>query len=439
MHERTQIALLRLAFVCCCALPTILTVLAIVATWTPWYHRAQLASIEAEWTERLGLQVEIDGFARPAPGALRLIGVRIREPETGAEVGRVRQIDFADAGQKLALVLHQPELQSGQLPFAWRIVHDRFLCQPNLTVRPLRAAALDLTIHSQTGGVTLRDVQAWVAPEAEAVGASIAFVPAGRSEQSPATIHVTRDRSGSQPETRWEMDTGGIPLPCSAVAEYLPIVRRLGSEAQFDGSLTWTLAADGSWSIDLGGSTFRQVDLSDVFERLPHKLTGTATVRLDRGAIRPGQRVDIFGSLIAINGYAGASLLESVCEHLGLQRPGGAPPGGAENIAYDLLALHFKFNGPQLRLWGNCHDQHGYGGYPPGVVMLGADGRPLLQSAEETSDQALSLLMALAPSHSEQAPVSRQTALMLNFLLPPSRPMDDHSPPPAPRISLRER
>ncbi len=409
-------------------------VLSVIAvSWTPWYYRYQLAQLEARLTDELGLRVEIADFERPAPSVLRLRGVVIRENETGAEVGRVRLASFAELDDKRILRVHQPELQSAQLQHAWQIIHDRFLCQPALTSQPMVIAADDLTLHSKTGGVTLRDTVARVTPRGKNIEADLEFLPAGRETDTKATVSVVRNRSGSLPETRWQLYTGGIPLPCSALAGYLPALQKLGPDAEFNGSLRWKLASDG-WSVDLAGAKFTDIDLSEVFDGLPHKLTGRASVHLVTCKIQPGRAADISGSLVAQEGYLGTGLLTAAEQHLGIAAV--AETGDENSLWYDLLAMRFEVLGAKMTLRGNCRNHRGYEALPPGVV-LSTVSAPLAVCREDQPMWATNLVAALAPQHAALVPYSQQTAALGQMLVPPERPLPEGTLPAVPRISLR--
>jgi hypothetical protein len=163
----------------------------------------------------------------------------------------------------------------------------------------------DLTIHSRTGALTLRDLDAWVRTDQATTEATIQFLPANSTTQSPLTITVRRDRSDEYPATEWLLDTQGTSLPCSALAEYLPQLESLGSEATFRGSLHWRQQQE-HWSIDLAGSRFEGISLDRLFEQNAHRISGTATVQLDRCRIEPHlRRSDLSGSIRSHNGWIG--------------------------------------------------------------------------------------------------------------------------------------
>ena len=430
MHERTQRAIARLMFVFCCAVPTAFTIVCVLVTWTPWYHQRTLRAIEAGLSKETGLVVEIEDFQRSAPSMLRLYDVRVLEPENRHEVARVRELQWVSGSDEVSILLHQPELQSSQLANAWKLIHDRFLCRPEQTSLPVQVAGNDLTIHSRTGALTLRDVDAWIHSDEDSVEATIQCLPAISQSDSPIDITVRRDRSGTLPVTQWLLDTHRTPLPCSALAEYLPMLESLGSDAMFSGTMRWQLEPS-DWWIDLGGSQFEHVSLDRLFEQHAQRLSGTARIRLERCRIEPHNRKsDIAGSIRAQNGLIARSLLVSVNQHLGFDvRVPNDLLEARGDVPYDRIAMGFVVNNTQLQLDGICRQEVGYESFPPGVVLC-LDGYALVRSADKTLD-ALALITAIAPSHSVLVPLSNQTNWLTKVFIPPSRPLprDEGYPP----------
>lgn len=418
MHERTQRAIARLLFVFCCALPTLATVVCVVATWTPWYHQRVLRGMEAQISVASGMIVRIDDFRRSAPSTVHLSRVRMVNPETLREVAIVREVEWDKQSDVVSILLHQPELQSSQLQNAWKLIHDRFLCDPERTDRPVRFAANDLTIHSRNGAVTLRDVGAWLRPSGNSVEAAVQCIPANYQLDSPVTVKVNRNRETGTPKTNWMLDTGHTPLPCSALADYLPALDALGSEAEFIGTMRWQ-SDSSDWIVDLSGATFDKVALDRLFERQSHRLSGQATIQLDRCRIDPSQRrSDIVGSIRASDGRIGRSLLLSAQQHLGFEV---RFPDGDDDVAYDRLAIAFNINSTQLELDGICHSLPGFNNLETDIAMC-LDGLPLVRSTDIDLD-ALAVVTAIAPSHSVMVPLSNQTGWLTNIFVPPSRPL----------------
>ena len=442
MHERTQRAIARMTFVFCCALPTVATLSIIVATWTPWWHRKALAAIEADLSRDTGLVLQIADFKRSSPSTWCLYRVEIYEPETGREVARVREIRWCDRGDEVAILLQQPELKSSELQHTWKMIHDRFLCRPDQTVRPTELAANDLTIHSRTGALTFVDVDAWIRPglATGTVEANIQGIPAGyvkptRASMSPVSVTVIRDRNGQLPSTSWVLSSGETTLPCSALAEYLPQLESLGNEAMFSGTMRVKLARE-DWEIDLGGARVSEIDVGQWCETRPHRCTGTAAVQLERCRIITEQGsvsvVDIAGSLRARDGLVGGSLLRAAGQHLGL-----AVRGDVEaSVAYDRFAIGFNLIGPLLHLTGICNTELGFEGLGSGVALC-AGGHSLAETSGHTIPAA-SQQATIAPPHSVMVPLSRQTSPVMKILMPPSREVP-RVPTAPPRITAKRR
>lgn len=422
MHERTQRAIARLMFVFCCAIPTSFTVFCILVTWTPWYHSRTVHRLEQELADSTGLVVSLDDVQRTAPGVWQLLGMQLIDPETNGEVARVRKVEWSLRNNEASLLLHQPELESRYLAQAWRLIHDRWIIRPQASEKTLTVACNDLTIHSQFGSMTLRDVDAWIRPEEKGVEATIQGLPASSVADAPLQMTVRRDRSRERPFTQWTLQTGDTSLPCSTLAEYVPWMASLGNQATFSGTMAWQ-SDERQWSMDLGGSRFENVSLDRFFEKHAHRLSGSADVVLDRCRIDPHERrSDISGSIRVQDGAIGRSLLISAQENLGMQvrLPNhiNTAPG---DIPFDRIAIGFNINNTQMVLGGICRNERGFESYPAGVVML-LDGYPIATTNDAVLP-ALKLLTTIAPSHSVAVPVSSQTQSMLNIFIPPSRPM----------------
>ncbi len=420
MHERTQRAVARLLFAFACALPTSLTTLMVIVTFTPWYQAWVRERVVQELSDRTGLLVQVDQLEYPAPGTVRLTGVRLVEPETLAEVARVRIVTWINTDQRVAVRLSQPELQSARLAHAWKLVHDRFLCQPHSTKTPIRLAADDLTIHSQSGSTTLREVAAWLRPVESGVEASLKCLPANASttvmplDADAFTVQVIRQRTGTQAATQWSLSTGNVPLVCSALADYFPVMQRLGSDATFSGTMKWRVT-DSQWDLDLGGSNFENIELSQLVRGTPYRLTGRAALRLSRCRLEPGQQLDVAGSLISDGGHLSHSLLEQLQQGVQLAINPDLPP--AQDWPYEALALRFDFFGSQMTLEGSCHRLRGWEGVEPGVAVI-SQGRSLCALQPEKQSY-VGLIRSLWPERGELLPLSSQTAWLLKILPPP--------------------
>ncbi|MEM9586762.1 MAG: hypothetical protein AAGA03_05740 [Planctomycetota bacterium] len=439
MHERTSRAIARLLFLFCCAVPTLLVVGMILLTWTPWYHGRVHRNLEQTLLTRTGLRIQFDSLYQGKPDVWQLTKVRLRDQETDREVGKIREVVRSEDGDEFVLMLRSPELQSSELSSVWKLFHDRYLCAPEqLSPKGNRIIASDLTVHGGLSSLTFTDVQARVQQTGKIVEASVHFRTANQSPSDPPIqVGVRRDRSQVPPLTRWTLQTGPTALPCSVLADYLPIMGRFGEEARYRGTLKWEQTPSG-YRVDLSGSRFTQIDLSRLMEGLPRRMTGQrVTLSLARCRLNQQGKCDsASGHFTALSGTMDRSLLASLSEHLRLTvLPGLVPPNLATQVqgevAYDALSVHFAIAGETLTLTGNVSQLESYAGSgisPRAIVVAG--GMTVVGQPDQRLP-TIRLAGAIAPAHSARVPLSRQTSPLLNFLPSPSRPPTRFAEPEA--------
>ncbi|QDS86769.1 hypothetical protein EC9_09430 [Rosistilla ulvae] len=430
MHERTRRQICQLVFVVACALPTLLTVSTVLVRNTPWFDNWRRERLETELCDRFGLRFEIGQMKVLAPGAMQLERVNVTDPETGADIGSIRVVQFTTRDGRLALRLAQPEVRASQLPHAWHLLHDRFLCHPELTTHPVRIAADDLSILSTGGGITLTDLQAYVQPHDYANETIMQFKIAGREMPSPATISITRDRSRRFPETAWKMHTGGTPLPYSLLSDYFPQLPKLGNSCEFNGPISCRLSRDG-WNVDLGGSSITGIEVSRVFDNLAHKLTGTADVWLGKCRIEEGLLVGIAGGMTVRNGQIGDSLLQSANALLGVQ---SLVANNRPSHPFDLMQFRFAMDDAGWQFIGACEAQNR--NLQPGILALQANHPIALLSTPQPLGISIPKQL-VAPEYSKPVFAGETNNLVLDLLpSPPAQPPYMNSPM-VPRVTMR--
>ena len=404
----------------CCAVPTILTIAGVVWLRTPWYHAYRVSATEARLQDWLGMRFEIEHIEDLAPGAVRLSGIKIFEPETGVEVARARLVQWVRDKEQIGVSIHQPELQSIQLQHAWYLIHDRFFCRPELTTVRARIRAADLTIHSETGPATANNVDVYIQPAEQATQLTANFQLAGLPSSRPAVISAIRDRSVSLPKTVWTLRSGSTPLPCSALAEYLPVMKSLGPAAEFSGSLNWHLQ-DNRWQMDLSGCHFRKVELARVFDRPAHKFVGMADIQLTRCQLADGRFTDLVGMMeVAEPGRIGSELVAAAEKilHVHVAPDAARLPGG--DLTFDHLDLAFSLEQNDLRLG----------------VLLSESGQTIAsKSWDDSAVPAFKVASLVAPNSSVQLPVNSLSIRLMDLLpLPKETSERDRLLPP--RIGL---
>lgn len=416
MHERTTRAIARWLFVGCCATPTCLTMLAILITWTPWYHGRALRAIESHVALMTGLRVEIGDFERADPSTWRLTNVRLSDPETLQPVASVRSLQWISQSENTVIRLSQPEIRVESLEQVIELLHHRFLCRPDQTRVPVRIAADDVTLRGSTTAQTIQDFDAWLETREQMVWATVRCIPAGhRPDSEGVQIEVTRNRSTSPPTTAWSLQTGEVQLPLAVLSDYFPFLAQLGTGATFDGSVSGTRQdglAKPAWSLNLAGH-FRDIDFGQLTQNLPHRVTGRGTVSIDRCQLDQDWSVNVAGQLIASDGWMSASLLPRLAEDLGCELAVTTD----KDFSFDALALRFDLYAAQLRVEGICQNLPGREWLNANVVVS-AGGRPIAMSSGKWCD-SLNLARLIAPPHSVWIPLSGQTSGLLSILRPP--------------------
>ena len=373
MHERTQRAVARLLFVFCCAVPTSIVLTAILLTWTSWYQSRKLAEVTYRLGRETGLVFQIDRCRLIAPNTYVLENVRIDDPDSGRNVATIRMVDYFHGTDRVGIRLHQPELQSAGLGQAWSKLHDRLISCPAHTVVPIFIRAADLNIQSRTGSLPLADLWATITPEGKSVRMIAEAGDAAGGTGPRVRVDLFRDREGAIPATELVLSTEGTPLPCSALAEYAPAIRKLGPDAEFSGVVKCVESPDG-WSFDLGTSSLTQMNLSFLTDDFPHRVVGKAELHLRRCLVHPGQTVNMNGVLHASGVRLKTPLLEAMRERLGMNIDDRELLPNANGIECKLAAIHFEITDETMNLTGICDDFHaGIGSN----VALYARGRPI--------------------------------------------------------------
>ncbi|MCM2369415.1 hypothetical protein [Aporhodopirellula aestuarii] len=429
MHERTTRAIARWLFVGCCALPTVLTMFAILVTWTPWYHNRARHALENHVELLTGLHVQIGDFERADPSTWRLSDVRLADPETLRTVAKIRTVCWIAESENTVIRLSQPEIRVEMLDHVASLVHDRFLCRPDLTSVPVRIAADDVTLRGQSTAQTLQDFDTYLETRDNVVWATVRCIPAGqRPDSEGVMVEVTRDRSASPPVTAWSLQTGELRMPLDVIADYFPFLGRLGSDATFDGTMSAS-RQDGvvaePWAFSLAGR-FRNIDLGQLTQDLPHRVTGRGDVSIDRCQLDRDGSVNVAGQLMAGEGWMSASILPRLAEDLGCELTVPIE----DDFGFDALALRFDLYAAQLRVEGACRSISGREWLPSDVVVS-AGGRPIVLSKGRWLP-ATHLLRLVAPPHSVSVPISGQTTGLLWLLRPPRHAMPGSVQPQSP-------
>ncbi len=419
MHERTRRLVCRAVFLLFCLLPTLGVAGWICVIRSSAYQAAQRASWQRELSRQWGLLVSLESIRHPQRGVTLLDGVRLADPETGGLIAEIRQIEIGYRRGERIVLAAQPELQSDQVYRLWEAFHERFLRGDSTGGAPALLYAGEVTVHRNdgAGSSTLTDVRCQLIHAAD--GPQIAFEcrDVAQPTAEPVQLRVTRNRQLSPPATRWELDTRSTPLPCSLLADQVPVLRWLGDDGTYQGTVDVVCSPSG-WHGELAGR-FRNVDLERlVTERYEHKLSGTAEVLFRRARFQNGKLSDAAGDVICGGGVVSRSLLAQADRTLGLVADSRVRALEADTLwRYRELRFGFDITANGLRLVGHCQN------VGEGVVMADQYG-PLLRDQPQEIAQVVALVQTLAAPNGEQVPATAEAYQLLHVLPIPSKDAD---------------
>lgn len=351
VHESTQRSLVRLAFLCLGFLPTLLCLgwLCIACTPLPSYWLRRQAEQIA--SERLGLKVEIGAARQTAPDRLEWRAIRFRHPETGLEIATADRIHWTYKEGVWWGEITEATLQSEQAVFAWRALHDWFICRPAEEKCTLRLVLPTLQIQYPQGNYTLTDVLAVAKPSQTDFQGAFSYQQANEASGANTVWTLVRKHDDVVPTSKIHLATHQTSLPCDLWSLWWPSLQILGQSARFKGEMTLEYHEGSLLAFESAGE-LRGVDLGVMSSVLPAQIQGQADIQLEYASMRQGRLERIRGSLIGQSGVMEKSLLL----HTGLNL---ATRGYPEKIRlmnplvhYDQLGLQFEMDASGLLLKG---------------------------------------------------------------------------------------
>lgn len=410
MHDRTRRLLCRLGFLLFCVAPTLTGGIWISVVRSPAYVAARRIACQRRLSDALGLVVSVDAVCESLQGVTRLEHVVLAEPETGAVIGRVRQVEFGRQDGQLVVLASQPEIEGEHIWWLWETLHDRLLRARLADAPDALFYAGEVTIRPGGGqsATTLTDVRSQLQTTEAGPRATLEFRDVAVPMSEPAQLRITRNRLVQPPATRWELNTRSTALPCTLLADYLHVLRSVGDRATFQGTIEAMPAADG-WEGEIAGR-FADVDLDRLTERRPHKLSGSAEIVVRRARFRAGRLVDAAGDLTCHGGVVTRSLLYQADKSLGLVADARLlTPQANTLVVFRELRLGFTLDQSGIRIAGQC-PPHGSG------IVMTDDGGPLLSSRTREAVQVTALVRTLAPDSGEQIPANYEAYQLLHVL-----------------------
>ncbi len=408
MHRRPAHFVCRVGFLLLCVLPT-----AAIAGWI--VHRSMpgfILSAKQEWEQelsrQLGLRVTISALEYARPDTAELTNVTLVDPETGAAVASAALLEVIQSADRWKLVGSQCVVETSQLPLLQMQLEQRLLRRESAATHPPCEVWLrELTFRDAAKSLTLVDVAGEWKMNAAGPQCSLNFRLPEADPQLPRGLWlVQRNRQASPPTTRWQLITGGLPLPCSFAAAAWPEVQHLGVGAQFSGELD-VLQTASEFSGSARG-TFEHLDLDAlVSEQLSHRLSGLALCKIEDARFEHNRLTLVRGTLQVRDGGAiSPSLLAAAAEQLQLAGPSTEAVASGNVIPFRQLSLGFDYRPTALQLTGSADPLRG------GVLIATATGS-LLQAPPQHQAPAAALFEMLIPAKDRH---TREGQFLANIL-----------------------
>lgn len=424
LHDSTRRRMCRWAFLALGLLP-----LLAVCGWSCWVQTDDhCKSHEVALSQLVGAQVTLEEVTLPTPNITLYHGVTLSDGETGAPIVRLRLIEVERHGNTYDVIVSQPVVSGDYLSALAQLV-QRTLRSPLPSSLVVRMLANEIVVEMPEGAQTLVNVRSELNATPAGPEIKIGLSLAGAKTQEAIMMRIGRNRQVSPAESFVQLNTRGNRLPCWLVGSFWPAALNLGSDSEFQGSLT-VIETPTGWHGEIEGE-IDQIELDRlVTDQFPHKLSGVAKFANCQAQFRHGRLEGGKATLVAGPGLVDRSLITSAMSNLAFQCEWPAEQF-PHTLVYNKLAMKLTIDSRGLVIDGVC---------PAGGGALLVDKeRIILRSPENLPQPVVNLVRTLVPQNEVLVPATRETdaffrALPIPRILAPL----GKEPTPYARAKLKE-
>ncbi len=410
MSDDQRRLMCRIAFVVCCALPTIL-----VANWILFPRSISQWQTSVRYT--LGCPVAIASVETPTPNEVRFHQFRIRDSQA-QPLAEFQKVDWKQSLDGQVLTLSPVELTLGQATTLLQHLAEQLpkmdWISGTTCVRIQR-----ITIHSDIEGATAE--QSFVAKECV-----MQIEPSDR--QTRAIIEFRSDQADdarirwefqfgdpTQP-TRWTLNTDNGILPCWLLAKFWPAARNLGDNCRFSGALT---CEQTDSHVSYGVQDLRLTNL-DVPKLLCNAADLSASDTMPITTAPDSQFEAFIGNARVINGRIDSLFCQIQCPSGGHINPTWLrstkkwlqvdvfEPTNTVPIAFGQLLVGFEIRDGELFVWGDSKNA---------LISIDPSGQPLINATLQSQRLSPQCLAGwLSGADQIQIPVSAASFRLLSHL-----------------------
>lgn len=352
MHESSQRGLCRAAFLVLGIGPLLLVIAFSIAQFIPAYQEYRATAWSTWLSGRLGVDVQVAAVESLAPERLVLHGVRLSHPESRASLGRIRSVSIIRKAARWSIQLDQPELETRQLSSTWRLIHDWFVCRPQLAQPAIRIECDDLRLRDSEQEQALEQIAIEIYSQAErtVVGAEFRMPTANPGSQA-SVLRIVRQHNDRHLLTVLELDSGPTDLPCKLVSPVLPDILRLGDRAVFRGKLSLN-QRNNAWQVNVTKSWLGGIDFGRWTSGFNSFVTGGGLIWCESFKVTDRGLQHAYGKVTVQDGRIDSNLVKACQQSLGVNMLPPVQTANVEVHSFEQLQAFFEIAPGTFRLAG---------------------------------------------------------------------------------------
>lgn len=421
IHESVQRLMCRFVFLCFGFLPPLLLVVGWGWSTTPW----------ADWLERdrwrdrlslqLGLPTEVAAVDYLAPKLVRLTGVNLEHPETGAQVAHAETLELRQERGLWKLHIPAAKIELKQLAFAAEAVHERCLCRPQLALPIVDASIGRLDIEDD--GLLIESMSLrseWICRSQQS-RCRVEYRPL-KDENQLGKLEIDRWHTTERPLSRIVLQTGNGAVAYSLLNAFFPTADRLGPNVAFRGDFEWRQDSQ-AWNAIIHQGRFEDVSWGQLTSSLPYELTGRGHIELQNVLIADGRISQMQGTVTAQAGRIRRDWLQLSQNYLGLGVDPDVLRQSIDTVPFEAMRIGFQLDAGGLFLQGGIPSSRS--DYESSLLADSRDGFVYVRSPAEPIAidnlmnwiDAVPPLSSIQPAHHQQpSPTIRRADRLRDFL-----------------------
>ncbi len=382
-HESVQRAICRCMLLCCAMAPVVVTLACSMVWLSPFYRSAFNRHAELTISDLCGVTAKLRTIHAIAPGRYRIEDLSLSHPETNEVLINANLVLAERSGGSWVLRVDEGDCSAAVLLQLAQTAHGWFMCRVDDRLPPVRLIVNRSSIRTSTAQLSTGLLEAQFTPGQLTSTFQARFTPESISKkaeiESAQTLDfmVRRNRETVNRNTTIQVATSGLDLPVELFHTSFPVLKKLGPEAMFRGTIAVVLT-EQEQKLALRQSLFKNCRWESITQDLAYHVSGLGEIWIEEATIANGRLEKADGSLRAEHGgNISRDWVFKAGDIFGVRGREGALDGEGPVHPYSKFLLDFKLDSSGINLWGGYEPPQE--GYPPFIL---ADELPLLYEAQ---------------------------------------------------------